>query len=241
MQRAVASLIASLRPQDRVAIGSFDDQIQVHLRWTSDRAKALSAIPDLIRPKAVGGTSFYRALERTLRREMRIDGRKALFVLTDGRDTTLYRELVSRNRLVQVSNDRGYQRALRAAKESHIPVYFIALNTDRNFEPNPDGGDEFRNLQKIFPNSPAPNQFLAQVRERMEQVSEVSGGSMLYPDAIEDITHLYEQIGRALGSAYSLGYTPTDSTRNGSFRRIDVRTNAANVRVMQSRNGYYAR
>jgi VWFA-related protein len=143
--------------------------------------------------------------------------------------------------MLDASDDRGFQRALRAARDQRIPVYFVALNTDRNFEPNPLGGDEFRNLQKIFPNSPAPQHFLEQVRTRMEQVAEVSGGRLLYPDAMEDIIHLYDQIGRELGMSYSVGYVPSDSATNGSFRRIEVRTLTAGLRVTQSRTGYYAR
>ncbi len=241
MQRTVAGFIASLRPQDRMAIASFDDEFQMHLRWTGDRAKALAAIPDLIRPRAVGGTSFYAALDRTLRQEMKVEGRKALIILTDGRDTSLYRELVSRNRLLDVSDDRGFQRAFRTAKDRLIPVYFLALNTDQNFEPNPQGGDEFRNLQKIFPNSPTPQHFLAEVRERMQRVADATGGRMLYPETAEDIIELYEQIGRELGMSYSIGYIPSESNPSGTLRRIEVRTRNAALRVMQSRTGYYAR
>jgi hypothetical protein len=75
----------------------------------------------------------------------------------------------------------------------------------------------------------------------MEQVAEVSGGRLLYPDAMEDIIHLYDQIGRELGMSYSVGYVPSDSATNGSFRRIEVRTRTAGLRVTQSRTGYYAR
>src|SRR5262245_61149393 len=67
MQRAVAGFIASLRQQDRIAIASFDFEFQLHTEWTGDRDKAILALPDLIHPKAVGGTDFYGALERTLR------------------------------------------------------------------------------------------------------------------------------------------------------------------------------
>src|SRR6059036_461026 len=94
MQRAVASFIASLRPQDRLAIGTFDYQFQMQLEWTSDRAKAFLALPELIHPKAIGGTNLYDALDRVLRREFRkVTGRRTIVVLTDGRDTSLYREL----------------------------------------------------------------------------------------------------------------------------------------------------
>jgi hypothetical protein len=40
-------------------------------------------------------------------------------------------------------------------------------------------------------------------------------------------------------SQYALGYTPTNSAKDGSFRRIDIRTNNKDLKV-QARKGYYA-
>src|SRR5499426_349341 len=71
MQRAVAGFIASLRPQDRMGIATFDDTVDVQLPWTSDRRKALLVLPQLIRVGRIGGTDFYGSVERTLRREFK--------------------------------------------------------------------------------------------------------------------------------------------------------------------------
>src|SRR5262245_32440349 len=87
MQRAVAGFIASIRPQDRISIATFDYTVEVQLPWTGDRYKALLVLPELIRAKRIGGTDFYRALDQTLRREFKkTTGRRSLVVLTDGRD-----------------------------------------------------------------------------------------------------------------------------------------------------------
>jgi len=242
MQKAVASFIASLRPQDRIAIGTFDYEFQMQLEWTSDRAKALLALPELIHAKAIGGTNLYDALDRALRRESRkVMGRRTIVVLTDGRDTSLYRELMTRNRLLDPLEDRGFQKVLKTAREQQIPLYFAGINTDRNLEPNTLGADEYRNLQIIFRNSPVPQQYLTQVRTRMEQLAEVSGGRILFPARIDEIIPLYEQIGRELGKSYSLGYVSSNPARNGSFRRIEVRAHNAKLRLTQSRTGYNAR
>ena len=69
MQRAVAGFIANLRPQDRIAIATFDADFAEQLNWTSDRQKALLALPQLIHPQKIGGTDFYGAVDRVLRRE----------------------------------------------------------------------------------------------------------------------------------------------------------------------------
>ena len=241
MQRAVASFIASLRPQDRIAIGTFDYEFQMQLEWTSDRAKAFLALPELIHPKAIGATNLYDALDRVLRREFRkVTGRRTIVVLTDGRDTSLYRELVTKNRLLEPLEDRGFQKVLKTVQEHRIPLYFVGINTDRNLEPNRIGGDEFRNLQLIFRNSPVPQRYLNEVRIRMEQLVEASGGRVLFPARIDEIIPLYEQIGRELGVSYSLGYTSSNSTATDSFRQIEVRAHNDKLRLTQSRTGYKA-
>jgi VWFA-related protein len=225
-----------------VSIAAFDFEFEILSRWTDSRASALTALSELIRPKAIGGTEFYRSLERALRQEFRnVSGRKAIVVLSDGRDTGLYRRLVQTNSLPEPAGEREFQRTFRTALERRIPTYFIAVNTDRNFEPNVQGGDEYRNLQKIFAGTDMAKQYLAQVRLRMQQISEVTGGRILYPKSMEDIIPLYAQIGRELGTAYSLGYSPSSSGSRSAYRRIEVRLKDSRLRLEQSRAGYYVR
>jgi VWFA-related protein len=242
MQRAVAGFIASLRLQDRVAIATFDDSVDMQLSWTSDRRKAMLVLPQLIRANLNAGTNFYGSVDQTLRREFKNTiGRRALVVLTDGRDTSLYRDVVEKDRVLEPKQDRPYQKALRTAKTQRIPVYFVAFNTDKNFEPNLIGGDEYRNLRVIFAKSNVADRYLAGVRMRMEELAEVSGGRVLYPERLEDIVPLYQQIGSELGTSYTLGYVPSNAATDGSFRRIEVRARDAGLRLTQSRVGYYAR
>src|SRR5881396_1311719 len=83
MQRAVAGFIASLRPQDKIAIAAFDAELQMQLQWTGDRQKALLTLPQLINGSRIGGTDFYGSVDQILRREFRkTTGRRALVVLT---------------------------------------------------------------------------------------------------------------------------------------------------------------
>jgi Ca-activated chloride channel homolog len=241
MQRAVAGFITGLRPQDRIAIAAFDYEIELLLPWTSDRQKALLALPQLTRPNRIGGTNFYGSAERALQREFRnVKGRRALVVLTDGRDTSLYKYVVNKNRLLEAEDDRTYQKLLKEARRQRTPVYFVAFNTDKNFEPNIIGGDEYRFLRVIFRESSIADRYLAGVRARMEELADVSGGRILYPEHLEDIVPLYRQIGTELGISYTLGYVSSNSAPDGSFRRIEVRTTNSNLRLTQSRNGYYA-
>src|SRR3989454_5286186 len=242
MQRAVAGFIANLRPQDRIAIATFDADLVQQLNWTSDRQKALLALPQLIHPQKIGGTDFYGAVDQVLRREFRkINGRRALVVLTDGRDTSIYKELMLRNRLLDREDDRLYQRVLKTSRNQRIPVYIIAFNTDKNLEVTNLGADEYRRLKIVFPNSSLPEQYLSAVRSRMEELVEVSAGRILYPKTLGDILPLYQQIGREVGNSYTVGYVSSKPEKDGSFRRIEVRTGDPHLRLTQSRTGYYAK
>jgi VWFA-related protein len=240
MEKAVAAFVAGLRPQDRLAIATFDYRVEKQLDWTGDRVKAARSLSQLVTPKALGETNMYDAIERMLRREFdKVSGRRALVVLTDGRDTSLYRSLVRTNRLLDTSEDRLFQKVFKAAREERIPVYFVGVNTDRNLDTT-SKSDEYRNLQILFPNTVVPQQYLTQVRSRMEQLANVSGGRILFPDSIDEIIPLYQQIGRELGLSYSLGYI-SSNPGSDALRRIEVRTRDSHFRVTQSRTGYYAR
>jgi len=242
MQRAVAGFIANLRQQDRIAIASFDADLQQQLSWTGDRQKALLALAQLIRPHKLGGTDFYGAVEHTLRREFsKTNSRRVLVVLTDGRDTSIYKELMLTNRLLEPEEDRRYQRVLKTARSERIPIYVIAFNTDKNLEQNRIGGDEYRSLQIVFPKMTVAQQYLTGVRRRMEQLTEVSAGRILYPERLEDIVPLYQQIGRELGMSYTVGYVPHNTDKNGAFHKIEIRTSDSRLRVTQSRTAYRER
>ena len=242
MQRAVAGFIASLRPQDRIEIATFDYELKVQLPWTGDRRKGLLILPELVNATRIGGTEFYAAVDKALRQEFKkANGRRALVVLTDGRDTSLYKEFVTNNRLLEPKAERRFQNLVKTARSQGIPSYFVAFNTDKNLEPNVVGGDEYRSLRVIFPNSTAADRYVEGVRLRMEQLAEVSAGRVLFPERLEDIVPLYQQIGRELGTSYSLGYISSNAASDGSFRRINVRTRDGGLRLKQSRNGYYAK
>ena len=63
-------------------------------------------------------------------------------------------------------------------------------------------------------------------------------------------THFYEALDRTLkkeknsgvdwAPLTSVGYVPSNSKRDGTFRKIEVKTRDTNLHVTQSRLGYYA-
>ena len=240
MRQSVAGLVGFLKPQDRISIGIFDAGLETLTEWDDPRKMAMEALDPMIQQRESGGTTeFYKSLEKALEKSFdEIPERRAIIVLTDGRDTSLYREIVRRNHVMDAEEDRRFRGLFKAAGKEGIPVHFIAINTDRNLEGNTEGADEYRNLKFIYKNSSIPERYLEQVRDRMEKVAEASGGRVLFPRTIDDVIPLYEEIGRDLGHAYSLGYVPMEAGSEEGLRRIVVKVSSREYRIRQSRAGY---
>ena len=72
----------------------------------------------------------------------------------------------------------------------------------------------------------------------MRQIAEATGGRVIDVSNPKKIGDAFNQISSELRSQYSLGYTPDDDRRDGSFRKIEVKSK--NGYKVQARKGYYA-
>jgi len=74
----------------------------------------------------------------------------------------------------------------------------------------------------------------------LKKFAEETGGSFFSPRArFAEIQEAFQAIGEQIKGQYSLAYNPTDKTKDGSYRRIDIRCKVKGVRI-RARKGYYA-
>jgi VWFA-related protein len=74
----------------------------------------------------------------------------------------------------------------------------------------------------------------------MKNLAEACGGRVIeVGNKPEKLRDAFAQIAAELRSQYSIGYTPTNNKRDGSFRRVEVRPMSRDYRV-QARTGYFA-
>ena len=224
---------ARLRPQDNIALAQFGGSYKTLLGWRA-RGSGSVEVPFQPNDRSCNNTDFYGAIGDALAELRRPMGRKGAVVLTDGvhNGIPVQRNPVGIfNRRVDADDDGGFQKVLRAVRASDAVLYFVAVNTDLN--PAGIGGGGRYDPEELYD--------MLQVRSRMEQLAQVSGGRMTYPKEPADVVPLFEQIGQELGTSYGLGYEPPDSKKDGTYRKIEVRLNDKNLRVQQSRTGYEAR
>jgi VWFA-related protein len=74
----------------------------------------------------------------------------------------------------------------------------------------------------------------------MKDMTEQTGGRMIkVGNKFEKLKEAFDQIATELRSQYSIGYTPTNVARDGSYRKVEIKPSSKDLKV-QARKGYYA-
>ena len=74
----------------------------------------------------------------------------------------------------------------------------------------------------------------------MKKLSQETGGRVIdVGNNADKLKAAFDQIANELRSQYNIGYTPTNTTKDGSFRKVEIRPNSKDYKI-QARSGYYA-
>jgi Ca-activated chloride channel family protein len=268
IRRAARSFIDALRPGDRVAIVAFNNSengaeslatVDILTRLTDDREVLQKALENI---GASNGTPYYDALakigEEVFREPPRTEmrGRRAIVALTDGVDS---------------ASDADYAEARSHLQRIGVACYFIQVNTedfveDRLLRDCQEFGTlrlsrtQLQRYRRIFiPRADATNyeefckmgQFERMqisrslydlARREMNDLARTLGGKTFPTSDLRDARAAFSQVAAEIGTQYSLGYYPTNKTRDGRFRAIRVEVRGANAPGVQvrAREGYYA-
>jgi VWFA-related protein len=261
MRQAAIDFTHQIKTNDRVAIATFSNTVQLVENFTNDRTAAERAIN---RIKSGGGTAFYDALMTCLDRYMRgIEGRSAIVVFTDGVDNQLERRGGSIVR---------YDELYRRVQEADTIIYTIFLDTERDVMTRyptrrPGGGGGWPGGRRRFPGGtfpfpipipqpapspqPRPNPYprgqrnetavYEEARNQLQEIADQTGGRMYAPHKIEELSGVYSEIADDLRVQYQLGYNSTNRSRDGAWREIRVQVAGHPDAVVRTRKGYYAR
>jgi VWFA-related protein len=74
----------------------------------------------------------------------------------------------------------------------------------------------------------------------MKKLAAETGGRMIeVGNKMEKLKESFDQIAQGLRSQYNVGYTPTNTALDGTFRKVEIQANKKDYKI-QSRTGYYA-
>lgn len=73
----------------------------------------------------------------------------------------------------------------------------------------------------------------------LKKMSSETGGHVFSVDRKHTLDEIFKEIQDELRNQYSISYVPTNATRDGTFRHIEIKVDNKDYRA-QARNGYYA-
>jgi Ca-activated chloride channel homolog len=259
IRKAAKTFIKQLLPNDRIMIVSFDDKVRFVCDFSSNHDELERAVKSL---ESRYATSLYDAIHMTINEKMsKIQGRKAIVVLTDGVDTA--------------SKQATYESAVELAASAGIITYTVQYETRNDgsskpiflpgiggsFAPNsglrwqdvqqqkPKPGSE-ESSEKAAPGS-APSSSVngrrkEPIRDRylvaadfLRTLAAQSGGLPFRAETIENTSYAFQLIANELHNQYTLTYISTNELRDGSYRPITVGVSNVDL-IVRSRRFYRA-
>jgi VWFA-related protein len=113
---------------------------------------------------------------------------------------------------------------MKAAEESDAAIYCIGVFSD----------DDRKNDKRMVRHS----------KKVLTEIAEATGGMAYFPDSLDQVTPVCEQVARDIRNQYTLGYYPTNSAKDGTFRAVQVQLVAGHNNhgklSIRTRTGYYA-
>ncbi len=250
IKEAAIAFARQLRPQDRVLIVSFNDQVLLLTEVTND----MNVISAVIGQNANMGsaTRLYDAVHLVIKERLnQIKGRKAIVVFTDGVDTASFqanyastmREVEELDALIYpIQYDTtAYLRAIQSVGQGSTTVvtttssgpFGSGRTTSRvtysaPTVTGPNGGPLPGGTQADYDRA---NQYLNELANK-------TAGRLYRANDTTQLAEAFSQIAEELRRQYSLGYYPQDGdARNAARRQIKVRVNRPNLAV-KARDSY---
>ncbi len=220
IRESTQRFIQATRPSDRVAIVTFSTTTNVISPLTGDRA-ALLASSNLI-GEEVGWSHVWDALQFTLEKVISpktLERRRAVVFMTDGVDNALPGGPTVGTR----GSTTSFSDLLEAVRRNDTLIIPIYLDTENDEYSNSFIGRKYENARKT-----------------LALLSDESGGLYYKAKKIEDLEGVYGQVIEDLGKIYSLGYKPTNETRDGRWRTVKIQLPDRPDLSARTRPGYYA-
>ncbi len=73
----------------------------------------------------------------------------------------------------------------------------------------------------------------------LNKLSDQTGGHMFRVDRTHSLPEIFRELQDEMRSQYAIGYTPTNSVKDGGYRKLEIRMADKTMKV-QARKGYYA-
>jgi VWFA-related protein len=197
MRNAAFAFAQQLRPQDYVAMMTFDMRTQIVTDFTQDKQQLYNAINSLVIP-GFSERNVFDALSEAEDRLSRIQGRKYIILIASGRDT-----------FSKLTFDKILQ------KTKNMPdLTIFAVSTGGALRTMTEGRGGINGAMRDMDYLQADNQ--------MKTFAKVTGGMWYSPRFTGEMPEIFQSINQNIRSKYQLLYHPSNAKQDGSFRKLHI-------------------
>jgi VWFA-related protein len=197
MLNAAYAFTQQLRPQDYVALMTFDMRTQIVTDFTQDKQQLLQAINTMQIP-GFSETNVFDALNEAIDRLQRIEGRKYIILIATGRDT--FSKLT-------------FDQILKRVKASRdITIFTVSTGGMLRAMTEGQGGmmASMRDMDYL------------QADNEMKTFSSLTGGMSFFPRFEGEMPEIFQNINQNIRAKYELVYRPTNTKQDGTYRKLRV-------------------
>ena len=197
MRNAAWAFAQQLRPQDYVALMTFDMRTQLITDFTQDKRQLYEAINSLTIP-GFRETNVFDALYEGLDRLDRIEGRKYIVLIASGRDTFSKLTLDKILKKVRTTQD--------------VTIFTVSTGGAMRAMTEGRGGmmGSMRDMDYL------------QADNEMKTFASLTGGESFFPRFSGEMPEIFQQINQNIRSKYQLVYHPTNAKQDGTYRKLRV-------------------
>ena len=197
MKNAAWSFAQQLRPQDYVALVTFDMRTQIVTDFTQDKNQILRGI-NMLQIPGFRETNVFDALYESLDRLDRIEGRKYIILIATGRDT--FSKLT-------------FDQILKRVKASR-DITIFTVSSGGMVRAMTEGRGGMNGAMRDMDYLQADNE--------MKTFSSITGGMSFFPRFEGEMPDIFQNINQTIRSKYELVYRPINAKQDGSYRKLRV-------------------
>ncbi len=240
---AAVTFVNQLRPTDKVMVVAFDQRVRsLTEEPTTDKQKIYSAI---YKANFGSGTSLYDAVAVVTDLDIiKVTGRKAVVIFTDGVDTTS-RSASLESSLAGVQEVDALIYPIRYDTQTASGVVSTATGMPAALPKDIADMMAARGITidpRVF-RSPArgssPAEY-ARGKEYLTKLAESTGGRIFDAADIKNLEASFAGVAEELRRQYSIGYYPGNPGQPGERRSVKIRVTRPNT-VVRAKNGYVIR
>ncbi|MDR3740600.1 MAG: VWA domain-containing protein [Terracidiphilus sp.] len=197
MRESAWAFAQQLRPQDYVAMMTFDLRTQIVTDFTQDNRQLYNAINSIVIP-GFSERNLFDALYEAEDRLSRIEGRKYIILIASGRDT-----------FSRITLDKIMQ---KVKNTPDVTIYAVSTGGAMRAisEGRPGWDAQMRDMDYL------------QADNQMKTFAKMTGGMWFAPRFVGEMPEIFSDINNAIRSKYQLVYHPIDAKQDGTYRKLRV-------------------